>query len=85
VSNTNAQSASRVPTLGDQLQQLPSGWKWEVVRVIHCMPDDQVDGWRISLLFRDNRVIEVIHRDGELARRIALDAAREIWPVEFKR
>lgn len=63
---------------------LPKGFTWDIVRVIHCMPDDQVDGWRVVIYMTDHPVIEVIHREAELAREIALDAALQIYPGSFK-
>lgn len=63
---------------------LPTGWTWHITRVIHCLPDDQVDGYRITLFARDTPVIEVLHRDQHLACEIAIDAACEIYPTLFR-
>jgi hypothetical protein len=63
---------------------LPTGWTWHIVRVIHCLPDDQVDGYRVTLSANDVVVIEVIHRSADHARTVALDAAFELYPGSFK-
>lgn len=64
--------------------ELPDGWTWQVVRIVHVMPDDTVDGYRVSLACRNHTVVEVIHRDQLHAQRIALEAAADIWPAQFK-
>jgi len=64
--------------------ELPNGWTWNIVRVIHCLPEDQVDGWRVTLTRDGAATIEVIHRSPEHARAVAIDAAREIYPGTFK-
>lgn len=72
------------PTLWDaKLKRLPRGWGWQVTRVIHCMPDDQVDGWRVLLSAGESQRIEVTHRNLDHARVIALEAAGELWPDAF--
>ena len=63
---------------------LPNGFTWSIVRVIHCLPDDQVDGWRVTLRANDTDVIEVLHRNAEHARAVALDAAAELYPSSFR-
>ncbi len=63
---------------------VPVGWNWTIVRVIHCMPDDQVDGFRVCLRRNGGDVIEVTHRDLNHARAIAMEAACELFPGTFK-
>lgn len=70
--------------LPESTWSVPVGWSWSIVRVIHCMPDDQVDGWRVQLQRSNNTVIEVIHRDLNHARAIACEAAGEMFPATFK-
>lgn len=62
---------------------LPEGWSWEITRVIHCLPDDQCDGWRCSLVCAGIARIEVLHRNQHHARAIALEAAGELYPEVF--
>jgi hypothetical protein len=71
-------------TLPEPSWSLPNGWRWTTLRVVHVMPDDQVDGWKVVLCGNDTPMIEVIHRDLEHAQRIALSAAAEMYPVAFK-
>lgn len=72
------------PLIPELPPNLPAGWTIHVVRLVHVMPDDTVDGYRVCLAWRDNVVVEVIHRDAGLAQSIALDAAADIWPGQFK-
>jgi hypothetical protein len=75
---------NHVPQLPDTFWDLPAGWTWSIVRVIHCLPDDQTDGWRICLAHDRSTVIEVLHRDVEHAKAIALEAAGQLAPSSFK-
>lgn len=72
------------PVMPGDFWDLPAGWTWCITRVIHCLPEDQLDGWRVQLVFRNQNVIEVTHHDVEHARAIALEAAGETWPASFK-
>jgi len=69
------------PTLG---AVLPEGFTFCTVRIIHDMPDVRVDGWRVSLMYGENQLVEVIHCDLQYARSIAWQAAAELWPARFK-
>lgn len=61
----------------------PAGWEWQVTRVIHCLPDDQCDGWKVVLYRSRYASVEVLHRNRDHARAIALEAAGEVYPDEF--
>jgi hypothetical protein len=70
--------------LPEKTWSLPAGWTWTITRVIHCMPEEQTDGWRVTLFGSGTPVIEVIHRSQEHACAVALSAAAEIYPSTFK-
>lgn len=63
---------------------LPGAWVWTVVRVIHSLPEIEVDGWRVTLQHGQRTAVEVIHSNLNHARAIALEAAAEIYPHEFQ-
>lgn len=62
---------------------MPAGWRYAVVRVIHAMPDDQVDGWRVEIYRGLSLRIEVIHRVRHMAAAIAFEAAGQEYPDQF--
>lgn len=70
--------------LSGELWVLPGAWTWTVCRVIHCLPDDQTDGWRVTLRHGERTAVEVVHRNLDHARAVALEAAAEIYPHEFQ-
>lgn len=63
--------------------RLPNGWSWRITRVIHCLPDDTTEGWRVILSHKELDSVEVVHRDRDHARAIALEAAGELYPTIF--
>ena len=65
--------------------ELPTGFSWEFCRIVHELPELSVNGWRVTLRCQGAASVEVIHRDAEHAREIAIAAACEIWPNNFKK
>lgn len=63
---------------------MPDGFAYDVVRVIHAMPDDVVDGWKVVIHHDQLPAIEVIHRNLAMAKSVALSAAAELFPDYFK-
>lgn len=76
-------SVSTLLGLSGEEWALPGAWTWSLCRVVHCLPDDQTDGWRVTLAHGERTSVEVIHRNLAHARAIALEAAAEIYPHEF--